>query len=164
MHPISLKDIRSSFINATRSEAAKLTPPTNLDSLDWDSLDFLGWRDEKMPLRGYLVVPTTQGLSAILLRAPEGGARKNRAVLCELCRDVFSKEDVLLWVARGAGQSGRDGNTVGTLICADFICSSNVRREPPANGIHPDPTLVVQRQVGEMRDRTEKFLLRVRQQ
>ncbi|MFJ6001320.1 FBP domain-containing protein [Arthrobacter sp. NPDC092385] len=163
MQPISIQAIRSSFINATRSETAKLTPPKNLESLNWDDLDFLGWRDEKMPLRGYLVMPTARGLSGILLRAPEGGARKNRSVLCELCRDVFSKEDVLLWVARHAGQSGRDGNTVGTLICADFICSANVRREPAANEIHPDPAAVVQRQVGELRERTERFMARVLQ-
>lgn len=162
MHSISIKDIRSSFINATRSETAKLTPPTELDTLDWENLDFLGWRDEKMPLRGYLVLPSALGLTGILLRAPEGGARKNRSVLCELCRDVFSKEDVLLWVARRAGQSGRDGNTVGTLICADFTCSSNVRREPPANEIHPDPAVVVRRQVAELQERAGKFVDRVR--
>ncbi|CAA9277053.1 MAG: FIG00389896: hypothetical protein [uncultured Arthrobacter sp.] len=164
MHPLSIKDIRSSFINATRSETVKLTPPKVLETLDWANLDLLGWRDEKMPLRGYLVLPTDQGLTGVMLRAPEGGPRRNRSVLCELCRDVFSKEDVLLWVARRAGQSGRNGNTVGTLICADFLCSSNVRKEPPANEIHPDPALVVKRQVEEFRERAEKFVGRVRQQ
>lgn len=164
MRPLSSSEIRSSFINATKSERTKLTPPGNLTSLDWESLEFLGWRDEKMPLRGYLVLPTDQGLTGILLRAPESGTRKNRSVLCELCRDVYSKEDVLLWVARRAGQPGRDGNTVGTLICADFVCSSNVRREPPANEIHPDPAVVVRRQVTELQDRAAMFLERVRQQ
>ena len=163
MQPLSIKAIRSSFINATRSETAKLTPPKNLDTLDWENLDFLGWRDEKMPLRGYLVVPGAQGPTGILLRAPEGGARKNRSVLCELCRDVDSKEDVLLWVARHSGQSGRDGNTVGTLICADFICSSNVRREPPVSAIHPDPAVVVEQQSAGLRERTGRFLHRVLQ-
>ncbi|MGV0110316.1 FBP domain-containing protein [Arthrobacter sp. CP30] len=164
MLPVSSSAIRSSFINATRSEAAKLTPPRNLATLDWDGLDVLGWRDEKMPLRGYLVLPTDRGLAGILLRAPEGGARKNRSVLCELCRDVYSKEDVLLWVARRAGQSGRDGNSVGTLICADFVCSSNVRRQPPASEIHPDPAVVVRRQIAGLQDRTAQFLDRVRRQ
>lgn len=163
MLPVSSSAIRSSFINATRSETAKLTPPKNLDTLDWDALDVLGWRDEKMPLRGYLVLPTDRGLTGILLRAPEGGARKNRSVLCELCRDVYSKEDVLLWVARRAGQSGRNGNSVGTLICADFVCSSNVRRQPPASEIHPDPAVVVRRQVAGLQDRAAQFLDRVRQ-
>jgi hypothetical protein len=161
MQAITAQQIRSSFINATRSEAAKLNPPGNFDSLDWDRLDFLGWRDAKMPLRGYLVVPRSTGLTGIMLRAPEGGAKKGRSVLCELCRAVFSKEDVLLWVARRAGQSGRDGNTVGTLICADFLCSGNVRVEPPANAINPDPAAVVERQIDGLLARTGQFLERV---
>jgi hypothetical protein len=96
-----------------------------------------------------------------MLRAPEGGAKKNRSVLCELCRDVFSKEDVVLWVAKRAGQSGRDGNTVGTLICADFLCSGYVRKQPPANEINPDPAAVVLRQIDGLRARTAQFLGRV---
>ncbi|MFJ5697237.1 FBP domain-containing protein [Arthrobacter sp. NPDC093139] len=163
MQAITPQQIRSSFINATRSEATKLTLPKNLDSQDWDNLDFLGWRDEKLPLRGYLVVPGQKGLTGIMLRAPEGGAKKNRSVLCELCRDVFSKEDVLLWVAKRAGQSGRDGNTVGTLICADFLCCENVRKEPPANEINPDPAAVVLRQIEGLQNRTSHFLNRVQQ-
>jgi hypothetical protein len=161
MQSVTPQQIRSSFVNASRSEAAKLTLPKNFDSLDWNSLEFLGWRDGKMPLRGYLVVPGPKGLTGIMLRAPEGGARKNRSVLCELCRDVFSKEDVLLWVAKRSGQSGRDGNTVGTLICADFVCCGNVRREPPANEINPDPAVVVQRHIQGLQERTAQFLARV---
>lgn len=164
MQKLTTQQVRSSFINASRSEAAKLTLPRDFDSLDWDSLDFLGWRDEKMPLRGYLVVPGHGGLTGVMLRAPEGGAKKNRSVLCELCRDVFSKEDVLLWVAKRAGQSGRDGNTVGTLICADFLCCGNVRVEPPANEINPDPAAVVVRQIDGLLARTAQFLDRVRGQ
>jgi hypothetical protein len=153
MQSVTHQQIRSSFVNASRSEAAKLNLPKDFG--------FLGWRDEKMPLRGYLVVPGPDGLTGIMLRAPEGGARKNRSVLCELCRDVFSKEDVLLWVAKRAGQSGRDGNTVGTLICADFLCCGNVRKEPPANEINPDPAAVVLRQIEGLKERTAQFLARV---
>lgn len=161
MQKITAQQIRSSFINASRSETAKLTLPREFDTLDWDSLDFLGWRDAKMPLRGYLVVPVPRGLTGIMLRAPEGGAKKSRSVLCELCRDVFSKDDVLLWVAKRAGQSGRNGNAIGTLICADFLCSGNVRVEPPANEINPDPAAVALRQIDGLVARTELFLNRV---
>ena len=114
-----------------------------------------------MPLRGYLVVPGPKGPTGIMLRAPEGGAKKNRSVLCELCRDVFSKDDVLLWVAKRAGQSGRNGNTLGTLICADFLCCRNVRVEPPANEINPDPAAVVLRQIDGLVARTAQFVERV---
>lgn len=161
MQKLTPQQIRSSFVNASRSEAAKLNLPANFDSLDWDSLEFLGWRDGKMPLRGYLVLPGPNGPTGIMLRAPEGGAKKNRSVLCELCRDIFSKDDVVLWVAKRSGQSGRNGNTVGTLICAEFGCCRNVRVEPPANEINPDPAAVVLRQIEGLAERTSRFLDRV---
>ncbi|MGP4030463.1 FBP domain-containing protein [Pseudarthrobacter sp. 1C304] len=162
MQKLTAQQIRSSFVNASRSEAAKLNLPPNFDALDWDSLDFLGWRDGKMPLRGYLVLAGPNGPTGMMLRAPEGGPKKNRAVLCELCRDIYSKDDVLLWVAKRAGQSGRNGNTVGTLICADFGCCRNVRVEPPVNEINPDPAAVVRRQIDDLAGRTAQFLNRVR--
>ncbi|AMM31837.1 hypothetical protein SA2016_1155 [Sinomonas atrocyanea] len=163
MQKTTLNQIRSSFINASRSEAARLTPLKDFDELDWDALDVLGWRDPKMPLRGYLVVPQPGGrIVSALLRAPEGGARKNRAVLCDLCRAVDTPNDVLLWVARRAGASGRNGNTVGTLICADFQCSANVRVQPPADPINPDPALVVARRIEGLGTRAGLFLEKVR--
>jgi hypothetical protein len=36
MHKLTAQDIRSCFINATRSEVAKLSLPKNLESLPWD--------------------------------------------------------------------------------------------------------------------------------
>ncbi|MFJ5958721.1 FBP domain-containing protein [Paenarthrobacter sp. NPDC092416] len=161
MQKITPKEIRASFINASRSEAAKLNLPRDFEAIDWDALEFLGWRDEKMPQRGYIVVQHHGKLTGIMLRAPEGGSGKKRVVLCELCRDVFSKDDVYLWVAKKAGQSGKDGNTVGTLICAEFGCSANVRKEPPVNEINPDPAVVVVRQIAGLRSRAEQFLDRV---
>ncbi|WP_218713241.1 FBP domain-containing protein [Arthrobacter sp. BF1] len=162
MEKISEKQIRSCFVNASRSEAAKLTLPANFADLDWQQLDSLGWSDPKMPMRGYLITQTADGLVGIMLRAPEGGSGQKRRVLCELCRDVHSEEDVYLWVSKRAGQSGRDGNSVGTLICAQFLCSANVRKEPAANEIEPDPAAVVQRQIQGLQERTEKFMVRVR--
>ncbi|MBG0737874.1 FBP domain-containing protein [Paeniglutamicibacter antarcticus] len=162
MDKISEKQIRACFVNASRSEAAKLTLPADFQTLEWDRLDFLGWRDEKMPQRGYLVSHAGDRLVGLMLRAPQGGNARNRKVLCELCRDVFSEEDVYLWVAKRAGQPGRDGNTLGTLICAQFLCSANVRKEPPASDIEPDPAVVVDRQIRGLRERTGKFVARVR--
>ncbi|MCE3245880.1 MAG: hypothetical protein K0S72_2008, partial [Arthrobacter sp.] len=63
MQKVTAQQIRSSFINASRSEAAKLNLPRDFEELNWDRVDFLGWRDEKMPLRGYLVVPRPEGLT-----------------------------------------------------------------------------------------------------
>ena len=38
---------------------------------------------------------------------------------------------VVFYSAKRAGDAGRKGDTVGTLICEDFQCSTNVRKLPP---------------------------------
>lgn len=161
MDPLTEAAIRKSFVNATRSEVAALNLPQDFDQLNWENLDQLGWRDHKMPQRAYLLLPVDNRLVGVLLRAPELSAPKNRRVLCALCQDVFSEEQVFLYVARRAGQRGRDGNTVGTLIHADFTCSANVRAEVQPNPIHPDPALVVKERIEGLRTRSEQFVRNV---
>ncbi|NQD90279.1 FBP domain-containing protein, partial [Paenarthrobacter sp. CM16] len=46
MQKITAQQIRSSFINASRSEAARLNLPRDFETINWDNLEFLGWRDE----------------------------------------------------------------------------------------------------------------------
>ena len=50
---------------------------------------------------------------------------------CSWCQDVTLPNDVVLYSARRGGAAGRIGNTVGALVCANFECSSNVRKLPP---------------------------------
>ena len=47
--------------------------------------------------------------------------------MCALCHYGQSADNVALFTARRVGQRGRDGNTVGTYICADLACSTHVR-------------------------------------
>ena len=37
----------------------------------------------------------------------------------------------MLYAARRAGSAGRKGDSLGTLVCMNFECSSNVRKLPP---------------------------------
>lgn len=161
MQKFSTDDIRRSFVNASRSEVKAVNFPGNFDQLDWDELDYLGWRDPKMPQRGYLVFPRDTGLVSVALRAPEGGSGKIRKIICDLCRDVRSETDVYLYVARKAGHSGREGNTVGTLICSDFRCSRNVRVELPPSHRHADWESTRAAQIAALIERTEKFVSRI---
>lgn len=162
MHPLSEKTIRSCFVNASRSEARKLNLPADFETLPWQVLEYLGWRDPKMPQRGYLLRTDPNGRTrGLLLRAPESSRPAQRAVLCEMCRDTTHPNEVSMWVARRAGQSGRDGNTLGTLICADFQCPANVRVPPPKNAINPEPSLVVERRISELGQRIDNFVARV---
>jgi hypothetical protein len=129
MLPITEKTIRASFVNASRKETSDITLPADFDTLDWDGRDFLGWRDPKIGRRAYVVIPTLDGeLVGILFRQAEAAPR-NRAQ-CTWCQDVDLPNDVVFYSARRSGKSGRNGNTIGTLVCADFQCSRNVRKTP----------------------------------
>lgn len=167
MHPLTEKQIRASFVNASRREAAQATLP-DLAALDWDRLDYLGWVDRKAPLLAYAVVPGTApdgGPTGVLLRATDPALRTRRSGVCAWCEDVVHTEDVSLYVARRAGASGRRGNTVGTLLCTEFLCSRNVRRRPTlAETGRDDADLraaVVERRIQGLRERSARFVAEV---
>jgi hypothetical protein len=127
MHSITEATIRSSFVNASKRERATLTLPP-LDTVAWDRLDYLGWRDAKIPSFGYAVVEVDDGWTGVLLRQSDGHSRSRAQ--CSWCEDVQLPNDVVLFSAKRSGAAGRNGNTVGTLVCANFECSINVRRRP----------------------------------
>ncbi len=167
MHPLTEKQIRASFVNASRREAAQAALPV-LSDLDWDRLDYLGWRDRKAPLLAYAVVPGTApdgGPTSVLLRASDPVGRLRRSGVCAWCEDVVHTEDVSLYVARRAGASGRRGNTVGTLLCTGFACSRNVRRRPTlAETGRDDDELrvaIVERRIDGLRERSARFVAEV---
>jgi hypothetical protein len=127
MDPVSTDEIRRSFVNSSKSQVKAITFPKGYDVLDWASLDYLGWRDPKAPNRGYLVVPTDDGLVGIAVSTAASSAPRRGSALCDLCHSAQPVTDVALFVARRAGSAGRDGNTVGTYICADLACSLYIR-------------------------------------
>lgn len=156
MDPLTEAQIRASFVNCSRREAAQVTLPADLADLRWDRLDLLGWSDRKAPLRAYVVLPVDDALVGLTLRSPEGVASRRRAV-CAWCEDVYATQDVSMYVAKRAGASGRNGDTVGTLICTAFTCSANVRRKPTLIEAGQDPAGVVQRRIEGLRERSQRF-------
>lgn len=163
MHALTEKQIRDSFVNASRREAQQATLP-DLDALDWDRLDYVGWRDRKAPLAAYAVLEIDGAPTGVLLRSSDRTRRRSRAV-CAWCEDVVVTDDVTLYVARRGGASGRRGNTVGTLICTDFLCSANVRRPPTRTEAGSDVEAVreemVARRVAGLRERSTRFVAEV---
>lgn len=164
MNPLTEKQIRASFVNASKREAAHAVLP-DLGTLDWANLEYLGWRDRKAPLAAYVVLELDGEPTGVLLRSAEKspGLVRRKAV-CAWCEDVVVTDDVSLYVARRAGASGRRGNTVGTLICTHFRCSANVRRPPTAAESGNDPVmreLVVASRVEGLAERSARFVAEV---
>lgn len=127
MEPLPADEIRRSFVHTSKSRAKALTLPKAYAELPWEELDFLGWRDQKAPNRGYLVLRHDGRTVGLELTTAASGRPRRGAALCDLCRSTHQITDVALFVARRAGTAGREGNTVGTYICADLACSLYVR-------------------------------------
>lgn len=127
MEPLTADEIRRSFVNSTKGQAKALTLPPRFTELPWESLDYLGWRDPKAPNRGYLVVRRDAGVTGIAVTTQASGAARRFAGLCDLCNTAHHISDIALFAARRAGAAGREGNTVGTYICADLACSLYIR-------------------------------------
>ena len=72
MLPLTETDIQAAFINASLSERKAVTLPSNLATLDWDKLDYLGWRDPKIPGIGYVIARLDEGPIGLLLRERKG--------------------------------------------------------------------------------------------
>ncbi|UFU07814.1 FBP domain-containing protein [Ruania halotolerans] len=161
MNPLTEKQIRTSFVNATRGEASRAVLP-DLGAIDWDRLEYLGWRDPKAPLNAYVVLELDEAPRALMLRAPEPGGRRRQA-MCAWCEDIVAVDTVGLHVARRAGAPGRRGDTIGTLLCTDFACSAHVRRRPTRAeaSTDADRERFVAHRIAGLRERSMRFVAEV---
>ena len=128
MQPITDQAIRASFINASQRERKELSLP-KLDTIDWDNIDYLGWRDSKFVQVGYVVVELDGEPTGIMMRQADAHTRSRPQ--CSWCEDITLPNDVVFFSVRRTGPAGRKGDTVGTFVCSNFECSYNVRKAPP---------------------------------
>jgi len=152
------QQVRRSFVNCSKGEANSATLPRDLADLPWDELEVLGWRDPKAPLRGYLVVQREGRPVGIALRAADTRMSARTAATCLLCRSTQSGDAVSLFTARRVGEAGRNGNTVGTYVCADLGCAARARTEIPPWLRDRDPAEVGEERTAELRGRVHGFL------
>jgi FBP C-terminal treble-clef zinc-finger len=156
------QQVRRSFVNCSRGEANALALPKGFDGLDWTELEMLGWRDPRAPLRGYLVTEIDEAPLGIAVRAADTRMSSKTAAMCLLCQTAQSADTVSLFTAKRVGEAGRNGNTVGTYICADLDCSSRVRTEIPPWLQERNPAEVVAERANELRERVLGFVAAVR--
>jgi len=157
--PLDQQQVRSAMANSTRGEASRMVFPAGFGGLDFSELEYLGWRDPKSPQRGYLVSWQDDHPVGIALRAPEGASKKS--VMCTLCRSTHSSGGVALFAAPRAGAAGRNGNTVGTYICADLACSTYIRLPKATVAVIPEPGLDLAGRITGLLTRTAAFVDRV---
>jgi len=155
MHALTPSAVRSAFINVSTRERAALVVPDDLAANDWDRLDYFGWRDPKTPLLGFIVAELDGSPVGLQLRQAEQPTRSRPQ--CAWCSDVTLPNDVVFFSARRAGKAGRAGNSVGTLLCARFECSKNVRRLDPPAYLGHDVEAARDRRIGALRAHIDSF-------
>lgn len=144
MQPLTPADIVGSFVNTTKGEASRVPMPGLHDVL-WNEREYLGWRDQQSPQRGYLVHWVDERPVGLVLRASEFSLRPGIAAMCAWCRITRRSDEISLFSAPRAGQSGRDGNTIGTYACDDLACSHLIRILPPATPLQDPDELLASR-------------------
>jgi hypothetical protein len=160
MLPQTETTLRASFVNASRKETSDITMPDGLDQLDWNELDYFGWRDPKLGRRAYIVVPVEGELVGVVLKQAEASPRTRAQ--CTWCQDVKLPNDVVFYSAKRVGAAGRNGNTLGTLICEEFQCSPNVRKPVPPAYLGFDVELARAHRIETLRARSAGFVADVR--
>ena len=156
MKPLTEDQIRSSIVNAEPEQAFRMPLP-GIHETVWDHREYLGWRDPKNPQHGYIVFWRDDTPVGMVVRASQSTNSRNSAAMCSLCRTQQPSHQVTLFSVPKAGQAGRDGNTVGTYICADLACSTIIRIVPPPSDMQPDPADVVATRAAGLLTRLNSF-------
>ncbi|MET9885117.1 FBP domain-containing protein [Streptomyces sp. NPDC006430] len=165
MDPLSEHQIRTSFVNCTKGEAARLKLPLDFTETPWEDLDFLGWVDPGAPLRAHLVRQSPDGTPlGITLRVP-GTSRTSalKSSVCQICLTGHAASGVSLLVAPLAGARGREGNTVGIYVCADLACSLYLRgkRQPKLRAGRYEETLTLDEKIDRARTHLDAFTAKI---
>ena len=156
MRELTESEIRGSFVNATKGEIDRMPLP-GLHEVLWDSREYLGWRDPGAPLRGYLVHWLGDRPVGVILRASEVSLRHGISAMCALCRTPQPSDQVTMFSAPKAGESGRNGNSVGTYICDDLACSIIIRILPAPHPMQPSPDEVLAKRTAGLVERVQNF-------
>jgi hypothetical protein len=161
MKVVTERDIRSSFVNCSKTTAKKLPMPPGLDDRPWDDLDFLGWADPSAAGRCYLVMPQDDRLVGVALRYESGGV--GRSQMCTICLTTHTSRGVSLMAAQKAGESGRRGNTVGTYMCTDLACSLYARgkKTPALGNRYREDLITVETKIERVVDNMSAFIARL---
>ena len=159
MKPLSPDLIRASFLNVSVRERKGIVLP-DLAATRWDALDYLGWRDPKQPQLGYVVAEVEGEAVGFLLR--QGDQPPGAKAQCSWCEDVQLPNTVVFFSAKRAGEAGRRGDTIGSLVCAAFECSANVRKLPTLAYLGFDREAERERRILVLREHVANFAANLR--
>jgi len=160
MRELSAEQIRASMVNASDAEIARMPLP-GLHETVWVDREFLGWRDPTGSPRGYIVHWVNDQPVGISVRAASSALRPGIGAMCSLCHTPQPSTQVVMFSAPRGGEAGRDGNSVGTYICADLGCSIMIRIIPGMSELSLTRDDLIARRSSGLQQRLENFTANV---
>lgn len=158
MQQLTENQIKKSFVNASRREVEKIKLPAHIAEADWSNREYIGWTDPKILQRSYVIVPVDDVPRGVVLRSAPSAKKQ---AMCNWCEDIHELDGVRMFIAKKAGSSGRNGNTLGTLIHGEFECPDMVRNPPRAIEGQNDPEAFIARRVATLSDHAATFVKRI---
>ncbi|MRG59544.1 FBP domain-containing protein [Agromyces sp. CFH 90414] len=158
MQALVESDVRTALGNASAVEREQVSLPVRFFVTEWAHLDAFGWRDPRIPERGYLVTELDGEAVGVVLRAAERTGSRHRAAICSLCHTQQPGDQVVLFSARRAGAAGERGDSVGTYICADLACQETIRLGRPAAPSEVLPSVRELERIEGLARRTRAFV------
>lgn len=149
MRPLTTKEILSAFSKRERKEI-KLP---DLELIDWENLDFLGWIHPSGHL-GFVVYEFPTRVRGIVLerntQASSGGIR-----MCSWCYTLNIASGVRLFTY----QIPKTKITIGDYLCADLQCSLYLRGIKKTDITQMRESLSVSEKIQRCKSNIEKFFL-----
>ena len=151
MEPVTKNEILDAF-----EEDVGELPLPDLNSINWEVLDYLGWVHPSGHV-GYvlLVSPRDGNLRGTMLSRSRRHSKSLRYQMCSLCSHVHRMEETAMFTITVRGSNDR--HHLGNVVCKNLDCSLRIR-----NLVEPDSymneTLYLQAKVWRMQKAIHRWL------
>lgn len=156
MRELTAEQIRESFVNASEAQIERMLLP-GLHETVWEDREYLGWRDPQGSPRGYIVHWVDDRPLGFMVRAASSTLRPGIGAMCSFCHTPQPSTQVLMFSAPKGGAAGREGNTIGTYLCADLACSIIIRMLPATSELNLSRTELISRRASGLTERLQRF-------
>ena len=158
MQPLVEKRRPLVFGNANAAELAQLALPVRFFVTEWAHLDAFGWRDPRIPSRGYLVTELEGGRSASCSGRPTAPAR---TIARRSATSATRISPATRWSCSRRGARARRANAAtasAPTSAADLACQETVRLGRPAAPSEVLPSVHELERIEGLARRTRAFV------
>jgi hypothetical protein len=151
MRTLTKEEIISAFPVKERKKVKIL----DLQTIDWEVLDFLGWIHPSGHL-GYIVYEFPLGLRGIVLERNPKPLGQNVG-MCALCYTIQNASNIRLF----AYKIPNSNITIGDYFCADLQCSLYIRKIKDPMVARIEENLTTSQKIERCKINLEKFFSRI---